>query len=168
MSIPGYGDNPHNGGENNGEQPGAQSGQPYGGAPYNPNQYPQQDGQQGGQQFAGFNSNEVKKTGKGFFGALFDTSFDNMIALKFARFIYTLALIFAAATLFFGWVIPFFTLLFSPANGSTFLAFAVLLFGWIPIGLVALFQLIGIRLFLEFVVSTIKTAENTSKLVAQR
>lgn len=111
---------------------------------------------------SGFNTQEMQSTGKGFFGALFDFNFDNFIALKFAKFIYILATIMAAATLIFGWVFPFLAALF---DGSIGIAIMILLFVWIPVGLIALFQLIGIRLFLEFVVATIKTSENTSKMV---
>lgn len=130
------------------------SGQQYGtGQPYS--SYP-------GSGQPGFNTQEMKTTSKGFFGALFDFNFDNFIALKFAKFIYILATIMAAATLLFGWVFPFFGLLFDGAVGGAIL---FLLLAWIPVGLVALFQLIGIRLFLEFVVATIKTSDNTSRLV---
>lgn len=182
----------HNGQQNNqgqnyeGQQPGSNpfqgggqhsAGQEYGSSQsYDPNQQygaPYNSGQQYGasqaysypnpsQPSGGFNAQEMKSTGKGFFGALFDFNFDNFIALKFAKFIYALATIMAAATLIFGWVFPFLVALF---NGSVGMAIMILLFLWIPVGLIALFQLIGIRLFLEFVVATIKTSENTSKLV---
>lgn len=42
-----------------------------------------------------------------------------------------------------------------------------LFLGWIPVGVAALLQLVLIRVFLEFVISSVKTAENTSKLVEQ-
>lgn len=102
------------------------------------------------------------KTGKGFIGALFDVNFNNFISLKFAKFIYILAIALSCLALFFGWVLPVLGMF---AEGSPGMAMLWLLFGWIPIGLVALFQLVGIRLFLEFVIATIKTAENTSQLV---
>ena len=99
--------------------------------------------------------------GKGFFSALFDLSFDNFVAVKFARVIYLIAVILAAATLIFGWLLPALVMF----GESFFGGLALLLVGWLPVGLIALVQLVFIRVFLEFVISSVKTAENTSKLV---
>ncbi|NLZ58432.1 MAG: DUF4282 domain-containing protein [Corynebacterium sp.] len=99
---------------------------------------------------------------KGFFKTLFDANFDSFISLKFAKFIYVFALIVAAVAMFIGWLLPFFGALFSGLVGR---AIFILILGWIPVGLATLFSLIMTRLFLEFVVSAVKTAENTSKLV---
>ena len=101
--------------------------------------------------------------GKGFFSALFDFSFDHFVAVKFARVIYIIAVILAAATLIFGWLLPALAMF----GESFFGGIALLLFAWIPVGLIALVQLVFIRVFLEFVISSVKTAENTSKLVKQ-
>ncbi|QGU06602.1 hypothetical protein COCCU_03240 [Corynebacterium occultum] len=102
------------------------------------------------------------KAAKGFLGALFDVNFDNFISLKFAKFIYILAIAIAGIALFLGWVLPVLGFL---VDGSAGAGIGWLLFGWIPITVVALFHLVGIRLFLEFVISSIKTAENTTRLV---
>ncbi|MGD7003007.1 DUF4282 domain-containing protein [Corynebacterium halotolerans] len=146
MTAPGdHNDNPYEPGENQ-YATGQQSGQYY----------------PGNEQFAAFNTQAVGNSGKGFFGALFDINFDNFIALKFAKFIYVLAIAFSVVLVLALWVFPMFAAL---ANGSFGVFFLALLLGWIPVSLIALFQLIGIRLFLEFVVATMKTSENTSKLV---
>lgn len=112
---------------------------------------------------ASFNSpSGLRSSSKGFVGALFDINFDNFIALKFAKFIYILVIVLAAVTMFFGWIVPVFVV-FSESVG---LGMLTLLLGWIPAALFSLFQLIAIRLFLEFVVATIKTSENTSHLLS--
>ena len=105
---------------------------------------------------------EAKSSGKGFFGALLDVNFDNFIALKFAKFIYILAIVLAVLTVLMVWIFPTISLL----AGEPVFGVVWLLLGWVPAALAALFQLIGIRLFLEFVVATIKTSENTSHLAA--
>jgi hypothetical protein len=108
-------------------------------------------------------ADNTRGQGKGFFSALFDFSFDNFVAVKFARVIYIIAVILAAATLLFGWLLPSLAMF----GESFFGGIALLLFAWIPVGLIALVQLVFIRVFLEFVISSVKTAENTSKLVEQ-
>lgn len=102
--------------------------------------------------------------GKGFFGALFDINFDNFISVKFAKLIYLIAMILAALALFAFWVVPFFGALL---NGALAEAVAVLFLAWIPVGLISLLCLISVRLFLEFAIATVKTSENTSRIVEQ-
>lgn len=104
----------------------------------------------------------VKSEGKGFFAALFDVNFDSFISLKFAKFIYILNLVVAGLYLLFFWVGPFIGLL---SDGETVGAILWLLFMWIPMAIILLISIIGTRVFLEFVIATIKTAENTSKMV---
>lgn len=106
-------------------------------------------------------TSEVRNTGKGFFGALFDANFDNFISVKFAKVIYIIALIFSGLFVFFAWVLPALAALM---NGSFGIFMAILVFGWIPAGAIALVQLVTTRLFLEFVVALVKTSENTSKI----
>lgn len=95
--------------------------------------------------------------------ALFDFNFNNFVAVKFARIIYLIATILAVCLMLFGWLLPAFTLF----SESFILGVPALFLGWIPVGVAALLQLVLIRVFLEFVISSVKTAENTSKLVEQ-
>lgn len=106
-------------------------------------------------------TNQVRNTGKGFFGALFDANFDNFISVKFAKVIYILALIFSGLFVFFVWILPALAALM---DGRFGMFMTILLFGWIPAGAIALAQLVTTRLFLEFVVALVKTSENTSKI----
>lgn len=104
---------------------------------------------------------EVKNTGKGFFGALFDANFDHFISVKFAKIIYILALIVTGIFVFCAWILP---ALFAFVDDSIGLFVTIFLFGWIPVGAIALVQLVTTRLFLEFVVALIKTSQNTSEI----
>ena len=110
------------------------------GAPVPPWQSPQQAGAEA----------------QGFFRALFDFSFTQFVTLKFAKFIYVL-LIVALALAWVGAIIGGFVA--HPGIGA-----ASLLLGWIPL----LISLIFYRMAIEFVVATIRTAQNTSQLVARR
>lgn len=110
------------------------------------------------------NRRDMKSDGKNFFGALFDFNFDSFVSVKYAKFIYILVVLVAAMYVLFFWVFPFLGLLFSDGEGSAVGAVIWLLFGWIPVGLVTLLMLISTRMFLEFVIASVKTAENTSKL----
>ncbi|WP_250707980.1 DUF4282 domain-containing protein, partial [Actinomyces sp. 217892] len=93
--------------------------------------------------------------GAGFFKALFDLSFSSYITLSFAKFIY-IALIAVCALSWLFMVIAGF-------SQDAILGFMILLFGWIP----AFIYIILIRLGLEASVALIRTAQNTSDLVAQ-
>ncbi|QPK83649.1 DUF4282 domain-containing protein [Corynebacterium qintianiae] len=93
----------------------------------------------------------------GFFKALFDFSFSRYITVDFAKVIYIIFMAFIVLT----WFIGLFVSLVSFQGGvgvGIFAFFAYLIFGTI----FTLFQLIGARLFLEFFVANIKTAQNTS------
>lgn len=105
------------------------------------------------------------KGAKNFLNALFDFNFDNYLSVSYAKFIYVIAIIAAAIQILFFWIFPFFILLLSGEDGSGMLAFVTLLFGWIPVGISVLFQLIFVRLVLEFITASVRTAENTTKLV---
>lgn len=102
-------------------------------------QHPQQSRQQ---------SNAAEA--KGFFGALFDFSFQSFITVKFATFIYMVLLVFLAL----GW-------LFMVIGGfvtDTWVGVLALLLGWIP----AVIYLILIRVMLEFYIAMIRTSQNTA------
>lgn len=139
---------------------GDQSQQNQYGAYSDPNQH--QYGQYGAyQQYQQPQQNQTVQDSKGFFGALFDFNFDNFVSVKYAKFIYILAIILAGLALLLGWLFPAIAM-FSESAG---LGLTMLLLGWIPIAVIALFQLIFIRMFLEFVIASVKTADNTSRLV---
>ncbi|WP_010525474.1 DUF4282 domain-containing protein [Nesterenkonia sp. F] len=87
---------------------------------------------------------------KGFFGALFDFSFQSFVTVKFATFIYIVLLVF----LVLGW-------LFMVIGGfvaDTWVGVLALLLGWIP----AVIYLILIRVMLEFYIAMIRTSQNTA------
>lgn len=102
-----------------------------------------------------------RNTNRGFFTALFDLNFDNFVSVKYAKFIYTLLLVLIGLAFLFAWLLPALTA-FSESIGF---GFVLLLLGWIPIAVVGLFQLIVVRIILEFVIASVKTADNTSRLV---
>lgn len=109
---------------------------------------------------------EVNSKGaRNFFTALFDFNFNNYLSVSYAKFIYIIAIIAAAIQILFLWIFPFFILLLSGEDGSGIMAFVTLLFGWIPVGISVLFQLIFVRLILEFISASVRTAENTTTLV---
>ncbi|MFT8396505.1 DUF4282 domain-containing protein, partial [Propionibacterium sp.] len=96
---------------------------------------------------------------KGFFKALFDLSFSHFIAIRFASVIFVIAIIVAALEWLF-WIILAGVSSQSGSSGALFIIL-VILFGWIP----ALVQIIFTRVLLEFLISSIRTAQNTSELV---
>jgi Domain of unknown function (DUF4282) len=91
------------------------------------------------------------RKGKGFFGALFDTNFDHMITVRLARTIYTIMTImitlFALVVLWYG--VSFF------AWNAT-LAFMTI----IAAPLIWLFDLVLVRVFMEFVINQFKITEH--------
>ncbi|MHA2788189.1 DUF4282 domain-containing protein [Corynebacterium sp. S7] len=121
---------------------------------YNPQQgYPQYPA--GGSQ----QQNAQQSGGVSFFGALFDFSFTNFITIRFAKVIYIVAIVFLA--LYWAFMLVFSLSAFSEGIGIGLLAlFAVLIIG----GLLFLFGIIMARVTLEFYVSMVRTAENTSKM----
>lgn len=111
-----------------------------------------------------FDAAQSKQTADGFFSALFDFSFSQYITLKFARVIYLISAVLIGLCWVFGLLMTLAA--FANGFGSGLLA----LIGFLVIGTVAaLFSLIGARVTLEFMVSAIKTAQNTSEIAdAQR
>ena len=89
---------------------------------------------------------------KGFFGALFDFNFNSFVTIKFIKFIYILSIAFLVL-LWLVYVVMGFVV--EPGLGV-----AALLLGWIPV----ILYVIWIRVFLEFLVSTVRTAQNTSAM----
>ncbi|MGO1182226.1 MAG: DUF4282 domain-containing protein [Micrococcaceae bacterium] len=91
---------------------------------------------------------------KGFFGALFDFSFQSYVTVKFAKLIYILLLLFIALWLVFGWLLTSILLIGQEPLAGIFL----LLLGWIP----AVVMLVLARVSLEFYIAMIRTAQNTA------
>lgn len=97
---------------------------------------------------------------KGFFGALFDTNFENFITIKFAKFIYIFVMVLGAAA----WVIWLLLALYSFTEdaGTGFLALLAVIVLGIPL---LLFYVVMVRLQIEFIVAAVRTAQNISSLV---
>lgn len=89
----------------------------------------------------------------GFFRALFDFSFKSFVTIKFAAFIYGVALLLIGVLTLIGIILAFVTMTEEPLGGFFMLVIVVLL---------APFYLILIRLTLELYVATIRTAQNTA------
>ncbi|WP_261986589.1 DUF4282 domain-containing protein [Actinomadura sp. HBU206391] len=100
-------------------------------------------------------SAEPEYSRKGFFGALFDLSFDHMVTIKLIRLVYVLAIGFtgitALAMLLLAWS-------FSEWNGFL----ALLTFVATPI--VSLFQIVITRMILEFVINQFKITDELRKI----
>ncbi len=163
-------------------QPNQYEHQPYGGDPYrsgshSPGQHPSGPyvAQQPGQSPYGAPEGQSGRGRKaGFFKSLFDFRFDNFIAVRWAGIIYVITVIVAAlswvATIISSIMVGiaagaasnFYTGSFyddSPSFSPWPLIFAIL-FGWI----VPLLWVIFVRLVLELVVSSVKTAEHTKTI----
>ena len=134
----------------------------------NTGQYPQyqvgqQYGQAGDQQFGQSQfgvGQPVKQSKDGFFAALFDLSFSRFVTVDFVRLIYTILL--AVIGLFWVGGLLFALAGFSDGFGSGLL----MLLGHLVFGTLGAFVAVVIaRISLEFYVSLVKTAQNTSKLV---
>ncbi|MDK8307033.1 DUF4282 domain-containing protein [Corynebacterium imitans] len=108
-----------------------------------------------------FNTAQSKQTADGFFSALFDFSFSQYITLKFARVIYLISAVLIGLCWVFGLLVSLAA--FSDGFGTGLFA----LIGFLIVG--TLVSLISARVTLEFMVSAIKTAQNTSEIAeAQR
>ncbi|GGE67949.1 DUF4282 domain-containing protein [Nesterenkonia cremea] len=141
-----------------GEQPQGQPPQPPQGGqpphPWQPGQPPSPYQPHPGQPHPGQQSQSqaAATEAKGFFGALFDFNFDSFVTIKFIKFIYILSSAFLVLLWLFYVVAGF---VWEPAAGAT-----ALLLGWIPV----ILYVIWIRVVLEFLVSTVRTAQNTSAM----
>ena len=107
----------------------------------------------------------------GFFKSLFDLSFSDFVTLKFAKFIYILGIVIAIINWIGGTLVLFIMAAaagsmmsydYGSSDGGFSFLFPVLslFFGWIP----ALINIVVLRVVLEFVVATIRTAQNTTEL----
>jgi hypothetical protein len=105
----------------------------------------------------------------GFFKSLFDIRFDNFIAVKWAGFIYIIAIVVAALS-YLATIIAGITTGVAAGSAASYFndgpSFNVLplilsiIFGWI----IPALWVIGVRLVLELIVSNIKTAEHTKRI----
>lgn len=130
----------------------------YGQAQYG--QFPQAGTQQYDQSQYGYGKPAKSGKGNGFFNALFDLSFSRYITVDFMRVIYAISL----GLIVLAWVAG---LLFSFAGfGDSFGEGMLMLVGFLIFGTLAAFIAVVVtRITLEFYVSLVKTAQNTSKLV---
>lgn len=143
--------------------------QPYGGQPAGGTHYGTQSASGWGSAPAAAQPGSERDT-TGFLGALFDLKFDHYVSVRWARIIYVLHIIACVGMwlLLIGWSV-FFGIIFGLAMGVSVFGessfnplplILAILFGWIP----ALMQLVYGRMVLEFIVASIKTAENTRKI----
>lgn len=105
----------------------------------------------------------------GFFKSLFDIRFDNFIAVKWAGFIYIIAIVVAALS-YLGTIIAGISAGVAAGTASAYMtggpSFSIwplliaIIFGWI----IPALWVIGVRLVLELIVSNIKTAEHTKRI----
>lgn len=123
-------------------------------------QFPQAGTQQYDQSQYGYGKPAKSGKGNGFFNALFDLSFSRYITVDFMRVIYAISL----GLIALAWVSG---LLFSFAGfGDSFGEGMLMLVGFLIFGTLAAFIAVVVtRITLEFYVSLVKTAQNTSKLV---
>lgn len=160
-SYPSYGQypsvQPQHGENQYGENQYGQQGQ-YSQAQYG--QFPQAGTQQYDQSQYGYGKPAKSGKGNGFFNALFDLSFSRYITVDFMRVIYAISL----GLIVLAWVAG---LLFSFAGfGDSFGEGMLMLVGFLIFGTLAAFIAVVVtRITLEFYVSLVKTAQNTSKLV---
>ncbi|MEV8157583.1 DUF4282 domain-containing protein [Kocuria salsicia] len=94
----------------------------------------------------------------GFLAALFDLDFKHFITIKFAKFIYVLSIALSAL----GGLIVVISGLVALTESAAGLLFVV--FGLVSV----LINIVLMRVFLEFVISMIRTAQNTTALVERR
>lgn len=163
-SYPSYGQypsvQPQHGENQYGENQYGQQGQ-YSQAQYGQSQYGQGYSQpQYDQSQYGYGKPAKSGKGNGFFNALFDLSFSRYITVDFMRVIYAISL----GLIALAWVAG---LLFSFAGfGDSFGEGMLMLVGFLIFGTLAAFIAVVVtRITLEFYVSLVKTAQNTSKLV---
>jgi len=104
-------------------------------------------------------------SGAGFFRALFDFSFSNFVTLKFAKVLYIIGIALNVLLWLGGALVGFVVAGIAAANtyngGVLFLAPSLgLLFGWLP----AFVNVVILRVVLEFVVASVRTAQNTAHM----
>ena len=95
----------------------------------------------------------------GFLQALFDTSFSDFVAIKFAKVVYMIGIGLCLLMWLGGGLVRLIGAATSGVGGGAFIApIVMLLLGWIP----ALIYIIMMRIGLEFIVASVRTAQNTS------
>ena len=94
----------------------------------------------------------------GFLATLFDLDFKHFITIKFAKFIYVLSIALSAL----GGLIMVISGLVALTESAAGLLFVI--FGLVSV----LINIVLMRVFLEFVISMIRTAQNTTALVERR
>jgi hypothetical protein len=100
----------------------------------------------------------------GFIKALFDLRFNHFVSIKFASIIYVIAIVLAGLTWLWYIVIGFmmgFAVEEVGSDYSPIMGILAIFLGWIP----AVIQIVVSRVILEFLVSGVRTAQNTTKLV---
>lgn len=132
---------------------------------------------QGAPQAAGFSAQDAVKAPAGepnFFKALLDFNFEHFVSLKFAKVIYLIGIVLNVLA-WLGWTVFFFIIgAAGNAIGSAFgssgsgggmiiMGVLTLLFGWI----IALLNVIVLRVLIELVIAQVRTAQNTTKLAQQ-
>ncbi|WIM68223.1 DUF4282 domain-containing protein [Corynebacterium breve] len=101
-------------------------------------------------------------TANGFMSALFDFSFTQFVTIKFAKIIYIILMVIFALT-WLAWILSSFAA-FSESAG---LGIGMLLLTIIGGGIFFIVSLVYSRVMLEFVISMIRTAQNTGELVEE-
>lgn len=107
--------------------------------------------------------------GANFFRALFDFKFDHFITVKFSSFLYIVVFVVAAliwlgqivSAIMFGVVLGNVNSFFGEPSFNAVPLVLSILFGWVP----SVIALIAMRLGLEFAVATVRTAQNTTRIV---
>ena len=95
---------------------------------------------------------DVQTDTKGFFGALFDFSFNSFVTPKIVKFVYVLATILLVLTYLFFVIAAF-------AGDNVGFGIAFLLLGWIPF----LFYLALVRMTLEFYFSIVRMSQDINE-----
>ena len=101
----------------------------------------------------------VNAEAKGFFATLLDFDFKHFVTIKFAKFVYILALI-------LGGLVWLFALIAALAGFSQGFAEGLLMTVGVLLGgaVMYTFYVVMLRLQIEFVVSMVRTAQNTGEL----
>ena len=102
---------------------------------------------------------QAQAQGAGFFKALFDFSFSSYITVSFAKIVYIVLIVVCGLT----WLSMILMGFAFDSMMETFFGPLALFLGWIP----AVVNMVIVRLGLESAVALIRTAQNTSELLAQ-
>ncbi|WP_333619099.1 DUF4282 domain-containing protein [Dietzia sp.] len=114
-----------------------------------------------GPQFQPAQKNPVES--RGFFGAVFDFTFRSLVSIRFAKFLYIVAMVYLALGWLFGLVVVTTGAAYDDEYSVVLVVILYLVFAWIPFFI----QLLLVRVFLEFVISTVRTSQNTAATRAE-